>query len=112
MSQATSPERNMSSTEGFPPNNYRGVTRQGKGTRFRLHKRTFAQRSQEGLKPQHFELQKGIALGFWLAIGFRNKPKRTIFDVWCSDPLLEYKVAGKFDRTTGCVRVQQRRIPY
>jgi hypothetical protein len=37
-------------------------------------------------------LHKGIALGFGMATGFRNKPKRTIFDVWCGDPdkVVEY----------------------
>ena len=34
----------------------------------------------------HFALHKGIAIGFLKATGFRNKPKRTIFDLWCSDP--------------------------
>jgi hypothetical protein len=29
-------------------------------------------------------LQKCIALGFRMAIGFSNSPKRTIFDVWCN----------------------------
>jgi hypothetical protein len=42
--------------------------------------------SRSLLKNQHFALQKCIALVFRLAIGFRNVPRRTIFDVWCSDP--------------------------
>ena len=33
-----------------------------------------------------FALHKGIAIGFVKAIGFRNKPKRTIFYFWCGDP--------------------------
>jgi hypothetical protein len=37
-------------------------------------------------KAQQFALQKGIAIGFLKAIGFRNKPKRTIFYFWCGDP--------------------------
>jgi hypothetical protein len=32
------------------------------------------------------------AIGFLKATGFRNKPKRTIVDVWCGDP----KWFGKF----------------
>ena len=36
----------------------------------------------------HFALHKGIAMGFLRATGFRNKPKRTIVDVWCRDPYL------------------------
>jgi hypothetical protein len=38
---------------------------------------------QEG---PHFALHRGIAICFLKATGFRNKPKRTIFDVWCGDP--------------------------
>jgi hypothetical protein len=37
-------------------------------------------------KNPHFALHKGIAIGSLKAIGFRNKPKRTIFDFWCGDP--------------------------
>jgi hypothetical protein len=55
-------------------------------TFFGLHKRTFVQRFDEQTQTQHFELQKGIAIGFLKAIGFRNKPKRTIFYFWCGDP--------------------------
>ena len=51
-----------------------------------VHKRTFTHDQEPKTKAPQFALQKCIALGFWLAIGFRNKPKRTIFDLWCSDP--------------------------
>jgi hypothetical protein len=44
--------------------------------------------SRSLLKSRYFALQKCIALGFWMAIGSRNSPKRTIFDVWCSEPSL------------------------
>ena len=37
-------------------------------------------------KPWKSALHKGIAVGFLKAIGFCNESKRTIFDVWCSDP--------------------------
>jgi hypothetical protein len=33
-------------------------------------------------------MHKGIAIAFLKAIDFCNKLKRTIFDVWCSDPYL------------------------
>jgi integrase len=35
----------------------------------------------------YFALHKGIAIGFVKAIGFRNKPKRTLFYFWCGDPI-------------------------
>ena len=51
-----------------------------------LRKRRLLQRSSTCRKAPHFALHKGIAIGFLKATGFRNKPKRTIFDVWCGDP--------------------------
>jgi hypothetical protein len=38
-------------------------------------------------------LHKDIAIGFLKATGFRNKPKRTIFDVWCGDPSFAARIA-------------------
>jgi len=38
-------------------------------------------------KTPYFALHKGIAIGLLKAIGFRNKPKRTIFAFWCGDPI-------------------------
>jgi hypothetical protein len=51
-----------------------------------LRKRRLLQRSSTCRKAPHFALHKGIAIGFLKATDFRNKPKRTIFDVWCGDP--------------------------
>ena len=53
-----------------------------------VHKRTFTQRSSICRKAPHSALHKVIAIGFLKATGFRNKPKRTIVDVWCGDPYL------------------------
>jgi hypothetical protein len=44
------------------------------------------QRSSTCRKAPHFALHKDIAIGFLNATGFRNKLKRTIFDIWCGDP--------------------------
>jgi hypothetical protein len=49
-----------------------------------LHKGRLLQRCFNFRKAPYFALHKGIAIGFLKAIGFRNKPKRTIFDVWCN----------------------------
>jgi hypothetical protein len=38
-------------------------------------------------------LPKGIAIGFLKARGFRNRPKRTIFDVWCRVPKWKFSRA-------------------
>jgi hypothetical protein len=35
----------------------------------------------------YFALHIRIAIGFLKAIGFRNKPKRTILDFWSGDPI-------------------------
>ena len=45
-------------------------------------------------KPCKSALHKGIALGFLKAIGFCNESKRTIFAVWCSDPMLPVPDCG------------------
>ena len=44
-----------------------------------LRKRRLLQRCSNFRKAPYFALHKGIAIGFLKAIGFRNKPKRTIF---------------------------------
>jgi len=44
-----------------------------------LRKRRLLQRCSNFRKAPYFALHKGIAMGFLKAIGFRNKPKRTIF---------------------------------
>jgi hypothetical protein len=53
-----------------------------------LQKRTLLQRSSTCRKAPYFAMHKGIAIAFLKAIDFCNKLKRTIFDVWCSDPYL------------------------
>src|SRR5258708_38531417 len=58
-----------------------------------FHKRRLLQRCSNFRKAPYFALHKGIAIGFLKAIGFRNKPKRTIFYFWCSDPYQKITLA-------------------
>jgi len=55
-------------------------------TFFGLHKRRFTHEALAEPKPPYSALQKDIAIGFAMAIGFRNEAYRTIFDVWCGYP--------------------------
>jgi hypothetical protein len=52
-----------------------------------VRKRRLLQRCSNFRKAPYFALHKGIAIGFLKAIGFLNKPKRTIFYFWCGDAL-------------------------
>jgi hypothetical protein len=52
-----------------------------------VRKRRLLQRCSSFRKAPYFALHKGIAIGFLKAIGFLNKPKRTIFYFWCGDAL-------------------------
>jgi hypothetical protein len=52
-------------------------------------------------------LRKDFAIGFVMVIGFATKPKRMIFDVWCSDPQLDIKSLPMTEKSWANINWQQ-----
>jgi hypothetical protein len=58
----------------------------------------------------YFAVHKGIAIGFVKAIGFRNKPKRTIFYFWCGDPFYADRIGDAPVQSTVHLRTATLRL--
>src|SRR3981189_327342 len=69
---------------------------------FQRHRRSL-QRCSNFRRAPYFALHKGIAIGFLKAIGFRNKPKRTIFCFWCGDPTSKHDLAAENENVANVI---------